>query len=52
MAYKSIWLWWEGGVSAQEFLTLYNSYKLLGIWLMQAQEKGNQGDACMEVDVQ
>ena len=26
--------------------------KLLGIWLMQAQEKGNQGDACMEVDVQ
>lgn len=30
----------------------HTSYKLLGIWLMQAQEKGNQGDACMEVDVQ
>lgn len=33
MAYKSIWLWWEGG-AAQEFLTLYNSYLIQVAWYM------------------
>ena len=31
---KASGFWWEGGVSAQEFLTLYNSYLIQVTWYM------------------